>query len=238
MTEYRKIILNTLQKVDVITTAQAYDLCRKKEKEVPKSTVGRRLHTMEKEGLIERVGHGCYRLRRNKLFDHTITQEMKRIGKILNDAFPLVSWCVWTSDILQSLTRHIPAERFILLDVEYDSREAVHLKLLEVLKNVYLSEVYEKVKGTIPENKPPVIIRNFVSQVPVVKKESIRVPTLEKMLVDFALDDVFNFLQGAEIATVYETAFSRYAINQNRMLRYADRRTSRDRIEKLITNAK
>ena len=49
------------------------------------------------------------------------------------------------------------------------------------------------------------------------------------MLVDVFCDDViFSAQQGSEMRTLFKEALSKYSVNENRMLRYADRRRKKE----------
>jgi hypothetical protein len=53
--------------------------------------------------------------------------------------------------------------------------------------------------------------------------------TIEKMLVDIFSDETtFAAQQGGEMQTIFKNAFEKYTINENKMLRYADRRGKKE----------
>ena len=53
--------------------------------------------------------------------------------------------------------------------------------------------------------------------------------TIEKLLVDvFCDDEIFAAQQGTEMETIFREAFEKYTINENKMLRYADRRRKKE----------
>ena len=53
--------------------------------------------------------------------------------------------------------------------------------------------------------------------------------TIEKLLVDVFCDDVlFAAQQGSEMEIIFREAFEKYTINENKMLRYADRRRKKE----------
>jgi hypothetical protein len=67
--------------------------------------------------------------------------------------------------------------------------------------------------------------------------EGIRVPTLEKLLVDTQKDADFDYLQGAESQYMFQMAFELYTINTQRLMRYAKRRGIGQEINELINQA-
>ncbi|MDR1884017.1 MAG: hypothetical protein LBR26_14735, partial [Prevotella sp.] len=69
---------------------------------------------------------------------------------------------------------------------------------------------------------------------PIRKVGNIPMSTLEKMLVDLATDKEFISFQGNEIYTIFGTAFEKYTVNQNTLLRYASRKHKKEETEKII----
>lgn len=74
----------------------------------------------------------------------------------------------------------------------------------------------------------------MVTDSPIQKNESIYVATLEKILVDLCTDKEFISFQGNEIYHIYENALSAYTVNQQTMLRYAGRKTKREKVETVL----
>ena len=235
MKSFKNIITFYLEQFDTISTAQAYDLFREKEKNIPKNTVSRRLHYMVKEGSIECVGRGNFRLNTHSKINFEITQIMKDMAEDIKAGFPLISYCIWTTDILKSLSHHVQAESFILVDVEKEGMDAVLHFLSEKYDYVFKEDVYFSAKESLPRDKQHIIIRLLVSEAPVYKVNNVPVPGIEKMLVDFFCDTaVFNFLKGNELVKVWQNAFDKSIINRNRLLRYANRRGRKKDILNLI----
>ena len=69
----------------------------------------------------------------------------------------------------------------------------------------------------------PIIVKNLVSESPLQRIKEIKIPTLEKLLVDMYCDPDFYYLQGGEYWRIMHNAHS-YAINTSKMFRYATRR--------------
>jgi ssDNA-specific exonuclease RecJ len=59
---------------------------------------------------------------------------------------------------------------------------------------------------------------------------------IEKILIDLLADvDLFATYQELELTNIYENIFRKYKINEDALLRYAGRRSSREKLEKFIT---
>ena len=81
-----------------------------------------------------------------------------------------------------------------------------------------------------------ILVRRLVTDAPLMKRDGIPLPTLEKFLVDIALDKEFFIFQGYEVEHIFSNANTIYAMNRNRLLRYAGRKNHRDEIERLLIN--
>lgn len=225
-----------LEQNETISTSKAHALYTEKEGNIPRTTVNWRLHELVKEGLIERTGRGVFRLPQKNTLTIDLPKELKDIAVFLNKNYPLVSWCVWSFDFLKTLTQHIPSDQVLFVDVEKDSQEAILFALGDTFDNVYEEKVYATIKKSLPNGIKPVIVRTLISEAPIEEVEAVKIPTLEKMLVDFAVDDFFSFLEGQEIQHVFANACERYRIHTNRLFRYASRRGRKEQIEKLYTD--
>jgi len=61
------------------------------------------------------------------------------------------------------------------------------------------------------------------------KANGVQTITIEKLLVDIFCDEiVFVAQQGGEMQIIFRNAFEKYSINENKMLRYADRRSKKE----------
>ena len=69
----------------------------------------------------------------------------------------------------------------------------------------------------------------MVSEAPMQKANGVQTITIEKLLVDiFCVEIVFAAQQGGEMQTIFRNAFEKYSSNENKMLRYADRRSKKE----------
>ncbi len=77
----------------------------------------------------------------------------------------------------------------------------------------------------------------MVSEAPLQKISKMNTPTIEKMLVDIFCDDlIFAAQQGSEMRTIFQEAIDKYVLNENRMLRYADRRRKKENFREYLNS--
>jgi hypothetical protein len=74
-----------------------------------------------------------------------------------------------------------------------------------------------------------IIVLPLISEAPIQEVQEVNTTTLEKMVVDlFSKPELFSAQQGSELTFIYDNIFSKYTINKNKLLRYADRRKKKD----------
>ncbi len=73
--------------------------------------------------------------------------------------------------------------------------------------------------------KNAVIVIPLMSEAPVQKYNGAITVTIEKLLVDvFCTKNIFYYLEDQDLQNIFVSAYSKYTINENRLLRYANRR--------------
>lgn len=188
---------------------------------------------MKKE-ILERIGKGRFRLGSGSLFTPDLHTKHFKISSTIKSNFPYTSYCIWSTSFLNEFVQHIPKNDFTLVDVERGSDESIFHAVKEQFSNVFLTPGPELLNNIVFEIKKPIIVRTLVSEAPYREVRNTPVATLEKMLVDLFSDDEFNYLQGNELTIIFQNAFKKYTINENKMFRYADRKRKKEALQKLI----
>lgn len=120
---------------------------------------------------------------------------------------------------------HQPGRFFTLIEVEKDATQSVFFYLKEKKHSVFIEPTNDILDKYLPDKKITIIVKSLVSEAPLQVINGINSVTIEKMLVDIFCDDVvFSAQQGSEMRRIFKEAISKYGVNENRMLRYANRR--------------
>ena len=128
---------------------------------------------------------------------------------------------------------HQPGRFYILIEVEKDAAQSVFFSLKEAKYSVFVEPTKDLIEKYIPDEKETLVVKSLVTEAPLQKTDGIITVTLEKMLVDIFCDDViFSAQHGSEMRTIFMEAISKYAVNENRMLRYANRRRKKESFTK------
>jgi hypothetical protein len=205
-----------------------------REPDIPDTTIRWRLHDMVEAGILSRAGRGLYQLGTAKSYIPQISPRVSKISRFLTKQFPLISYCVWDSGLLNEFAQHLSSYQFILVDVERDVTESVYYKLKEEFSGTFLRPSEALLSDVLPDFRLPLVVRHLISESPLSKHNDIPVVTIEKMLVDIFCDAEFYYLVGSERREVFSNAYYKYTINENKLLRYAARKGRRDEIQEYI----
>jgi len=133
--------------------------------------------------------------------------------------------------------RHQPGRFYFLIEVEKDSIQSVFYYLKELNYAAFSDPTSDILDKYLPNNKDILIVKSLVTEAPTQNIKGIDTISLEKLLVDIYCDDViFAPQQGAEMRTIFETALTKYAVNQSRMLRYASRKGKKESFTKYLNS--
>ena len=124
---------------------------------------------------------------------------------------------------------HQPGRFYTLIEVDKETTQSVFYFLKEIKKNIFLEPDTEILSLYASSEKETIIIKSLVSEAPVQMLQGVLTTTIEKLLVDVFCDDVlFAAQHGKEMKTIFKEAFEKYTINENKMLRYANRRGKKE----------
>jgi hypothetical protein len=160
---------------------------------------------------------------------------MKQAGRFINKNFPFAQYCLWDLSMMNSLLQHLINFNVYFVDVERDAVDAVYLALKEHFPKVMsVKNLY----GSLSEFDKYLIVRPLVSRSPIQKNGKFPVATLEKILVDLAIDDEFLSFQGNEINHIFENAFLKFSINISSLLYCSERSENKLNIERILKTIK
>lgn len=188
-------------------------------------------------GALKRIGRGKFVIGQGKIFIPEISSKIKSIHSKIVKEFPYLNLCIWDTSSFNEFMIHQPGRFYILVEVEKETTQSVFYYLKENKFSVFVEPTKELIEKYIPYEKETLIVKSLVSEAPVQTIHKIMVPTLEKMLVDIYCDDlIFAAQQGSEMRNIFQEGISKYSINENRMLRYADRRRKKNSFREYLNS--
>jgi len=180
-------------------------------------------------GVLTRVGRGKFTLGKQKNYLPEISNDLESIYSRLIKEFPYLGICIWNTSSINEFMNHQPGRFYILIEVEKDATQSVFFSLKEAKYSVFIEPTIDLIEKYIPDEKETLIVKSLVTEAPLQKIDGINTITLEKMLVDIFCDEViFSAQHGSEMRTIFKEAISKYVVNEDRMLRYANRRRKKE----------
>ena len=192
------------------------------------------LSSLTKEKELVRVGQGEYAIAQKQAFTYKPSEMTQEIYQKLRKELPFTDFCVYDGSILSPIQHHLSINHAIYVETNRDAVESVFARLKEWYKNVYRQPDAAFMYDYIDLRENCIIVKPLVTESPLLEVDGIKVPTLEKLLVDTQKDPDFDYLRGSESLNMYHLAFDLYSINTQRLLRYARRRGISQEINDLI----
>lgn len=198
------------------------------------NTINMYLSKLKKKGIVNAPSRGIYEMHSHAPFQPNISIRLKRIFTKVKHEFPYITFCIWDTAWLSEFMRHQPFKHYVVIEVEKDASESVFNFLTESNKNVFFNPDEEIFNRYIHHQDEVLIVKNLVSEAPLLEKDKISIPALEKLLVDMLIDtDLFSAQQN-EKEFMMRTVTEKYILNELKMRRYAVRRNREEEIDELL----
>lgn len=205
--------------------------------ELKSTTVNWRIQTLVQSGVLKRIGRGKFILgnTNTKEYIPEISSVTSSLFKKLKREFPFANLCIWNTSALNEFMLHQPNRFFILIETDREATDAIFYFLRETKKTVFIDPNENTLQRYITNDKDVLIVKSLVSEAPTLKINNVVTASLEKMLVDIYCDSViFSAQQGREMRIIFEEAFSKYTINQSKILRYMNRRGKKNEFNEFV----
>lgn len=206
--------------------------------EISRTTLHWKIHALREGGVISSLGRGVYQWGEKPAKAHFVgklTVSQRALYTKIKAKFPLANLCIWPVRWLHEFMTHLPAVNWTFVEVEKDLSESVFALLREQRNDVYLNPDQTVMEHHVAYDRNAIIVRDLISQSPLIQFKDIFHPSLEKMLIDLFIDKVvFDAYQGTELRNIFSEANRKYLLNYSRMKRYATRRHSWEMISNFI----
>lgn len=195
------------------------------------------LRQMVAAGMLERTGYGQFRLypEVKPQYLPVVSPEMNALFFGIKERYPYARFCIWQARAISSFMQHIPSIDVLILETDRSAAEAVYNDVRELIEGrTVLLRPSEKECRLYASGTPSLLVKDLISEAPVIRVDGVTTASLEKILVDATIAPEFEFARGSELYTIFENADQMYHIGKKTLLRYAARRGKKEEIEKLI----
>lgn len=211
------------------------DFYRRYDNMVKKTTVNWRIVALVDTGIIQRIGRGKYKLGKQKEFTPAISKEIIDLYSKLKEEYPFLDISIWSTQWITQWMLHIPSSFEMIVEVEKGSEESIFYFLSDLRENVFLNPSEDILNKYAITSEPIIIVKNLVTGSPLQMVENVQIPGIEKILVDLVVDNkLYASYQGRDLYNIIENALEHNTINEDKLLRYANRRTKGSLVEQLI----
>jgi hypothetical protein len=214
---------------NVFESHEIFKFYANQEPLVKAGTVNWRVHSLVQTGILNRIGRGRFTLGEGKMFIPESSSRIKTLNRKLRHQYPYLDICIWNTSVINEFMLHQPGRFFIVVEVEKTAAESVFYFLKEHKYQPFLDPNNDILNKYAIDQKDTIIVKSLVSESPCQIINGINTVTIEKMLVDIYCDNnIFAAQQGSEMNHIFSEALGKYSVNENRMLRYADRRGKKE----------
>ena len=159
---------------------------------------------------------------------------MEKIYNIIKAEYPDIKTIVWNTDLINNFTLHYVMTKYIIVETEKVAIDLVVNLLKEKLLKKYTivtEEILVKNQQLYINSEQLLIVKALHVKSPLINNREI---TIEKMMLDLYKDELYIFVQGRELETIYENIFSKYEVNMKKLLSYAKYRVDINDFKKFI----
>lgn len=222
---------------DEFTYRELYDFYKLNEPNLKENTLKWRIWKLKQDNIITSIKKGVYCLSNGTTFKPIISNKIRSIYKKINKQFPYANYCIWETKWLNSFMIHQPGTYPIILEVEKDAIESIFSYIKNYERNVHLYKAIKNYADLYIHSDEIIIVKTLGSRAPIIEYDGIKVPKLEKILVDLFVDkELYNTYQGLELENIYSNVINSFSINYTTLLGYASRRGSKETMKYFIRN--
>ena len=220
---------------DFITKTDIVRVLKKNGLVLSDDAIRQRIFVLSQKGILQKVKRGVYTFNIKPTFSPEITSEIKRASRLFISNYPEINYCIWSQSWLHNFMNHQPFNYSIIFETEADMVETAFNLFKDNHLNSFLNPDKDIVQNYTNGPNRSILMRKMIYQSPVNEIKNIKVPAIEKILVDLFCDRNFQFLyQGTELKNIFSNSFRRFNINLSLLLRYASNRNQKSEIKDFL----
>ncbi len=213
------------------------EVYRRNEPGIKEGTFGSRIFELKGKGIIRNVAKGVYEISSRRSFHPQNDKKLRKIYRRVSTTFNELELSIWKTKWLNDLSIHQLAKSLIIFEVESNLIESVFFFIKDKLdKNVFLNPSKDFIDlyilGLTTE---PIILVNLITKSPLQLSDGIKIPKLEKILVDvYSSETLFPAFQGTELIEIFNSAYRKYELNFSTLFNYSRRRGKEEKLREFL----
>lgn len=189
-----------------------------------------------RDARIQRIGRNAYRAADNSIknYEYSYSSQSETVASILKDKHPNLDFSIFETVQLNEFMNHQIGRNTIFLYTDADVMDYVFDSLRSNYSlNILLhpsADDYHRYK-----TEDTIVLCRRISESPAGLNPKWST-CIEKLLVDIVAEPLIASSFGDnELPRIFEGAFEKYVIDENKLFRYARRRNAKDKIMDLIS---
>ncbi len=217
-----------------VSVAVLFDFLKAEFPDVAEKTINWKINQLKAKGVLTHVSRGTYSFSKKPPFIPELSPNLRRIHNKVKKDLPFINFCIWDSRWFNEFMVHQMFKYHMVVEVEKEAIESVFNVVSGFNKNVFLKPDAEIFRRYIINHQEVIIIKPLISESPLQVIDKIKLPCLEKLLIDCLIDTELFAAQQDELDNVYTSVFNKYLLNINKIRRYARRRAQLNEFENKI----
>jgi hypothetical protein len=216
------------------TTQELIELLSALNPEATKNTHSWRINQLKSTGQIHQSGRGLYSFISKPEFTPALSLKTKRLINRVEALVPELEIVVWETPMLAEIIEKPIEKHFIFFHTKRDRIDFLHGKMLDFSRPTFPNPNKEIIEKYLLPLNEAIILLPLSTQTPVMKLNDFKTKTIEGLLVSACLVETILTPMGIDLNQLFSAAFSKYNVNESKLLRYAGRRDRRTEINELL----
>lgn len=214
--------------------SELLEFYRQFEPDLDNRTFGWRVFELKKNNVIKSVGRGIYSISSKENFTPVPDKKMKKIYNAVLNSYKIYgrewesgNWLsIWNINWLNEFLLHQTFTDYYIVEADLDAAENVFFEMQNKgFKKIFYDPDEELLEKNIINESGAIVVKSLFSRSPIQSVDKIKVPALEKILVDLFTETNFYYaFQGEQLVEIYSSAIDKYNLNYSKLFNYAKRR--------------
>jgi hypothetical protein len=216
------------------TTQELIELLTLLNPEATRNTHSWRINQLKTSGQIHQVGRGLYSFISKPEYTPALSLKAKRLFNRVQELVSGLEIVVWETNMLAKIIDLPIYKQFIFFHTKRDKIDFLYAKMLDFSKPVFPNPNKEVIETYLLPLNEAIVLLPLSTQTPVMMLNDFKTKTIEGLLVSACLVETILTPMGIDLIQLFTAAFSKYNVNESKLLRYAGRRDKRTEINEIL----
>lgn len=227
-------IKENIQDPAQFTTQELIVILTRLNPEATRNTHSWRINQLKTSGQIHQVGRGLYSFISKPEYTPILSLKAKRLFNRVQELVPELEIVVWETNMLTEIMSLPVDKQYIFFHTKRDKIDFLYANMLDFSKPVFPNPNKEVIETYLLPLNEAIVLLPLSTQTPVMMLNDFKTKTIEGLLVSACLVENILVPIGIDLNQLFTAAFSKYNVNESKLLRYAGRRDRRTEINEIL----